>query len=221
MGNQHKRRLQAFQFVFQPFDGRQVQMVGRLVQQQNIGFGRERAGKCRAACLTAGQGLRVFLAGQAENLEQIGAAIGIVAIRQAFVDIVEHRGRRRKGQGPAAGSEPCALAGRSVRPCPFPPGPRRSSGASICPSRCGRPGTGGRPRRRTAPRRSEAACRRRSGGRRAGSGEAGPWMPLGVEERHLGYTNRHDRRPVYWRGAEPAQANRNATLGKGGLRWHF
>ena len=39
-------------------------MVGRLVQQQDIGRGRQRAGQRGAARLAAGQGGGIFLAGQ-------------------------------------------------------------------------------------------------------------------------------------------------------------
>ena len=39
--------------VFQPFNGAQVEMVGRLVQQQHVGVERKRAGDGRAAAFPA------------------------------------------------------------------------------------------------------------------------------------------------------------------------
>ncbi|MNU91514.1 hypothetical protein D3C71_814040 [compost metagenome] len=78
------------QLVFQPFDGGQVEMVGRLVEQQDIGFRRHDAGKCCAARFAAGQPVRIFLAGQAQMFEQIGDAIGIVARTEARFGIGLH-----------------------------------------------------------------------------------------------------------------------------------
>ena len=46
-------------------------MVGRLVQQQNVGRGRQHPRQRRAARLAAGEMRGVFLAGQAELLQQI------------------------------------------------------------------------------------------------------------------------------------------------------
>ena len=52
--------------ALQPFDGGQVEMVGRLVEQQDVGLGREHAGQRGAAGFAARELGRVFLAGQAE-----------------------------------------------------------------------------------------------------------------------------------------------------------
>lgn len=43
--DQHQRTARLLQLTFQPFDGGQVQMVGRLIQHQNIRFRRHDAGK--------------------------------------------------------------------------------------------------------------------------------------------------------------------------------
>ena len=45
----------AGELAFQPFDGRQVEMVGGLVEQQDVGLGREHAGQRGAAGLAARQ----------------------------------------------------------------------------------------------------------------------------------------------------------------------
>ena len=53
MADDHQGGTQALQFALQPFDGRKVEMVGRLVEQQNVGLGRQDAGQRRAAGLAA------------------------------------------------------------------------------------------------------------------------------------------------------------------------
>ena len=58
---------------FQPFDGRQVEMVGRLVEQQDVGLGRQHVGQRRAPRLAAREPRRVFLAGEAQLLQQVAA----------------------------------------------------------------------------------------------------------------------------------------------------
>ena len=75
MADQHQSRAQALQFAFQPFDGRQVEMVGRLVEQQNVGLRRQHPGERRAARLAAGKVFRIFRAGQAQLVEQIMRAV--------------------------------------------------------------------------------------------------------------------------------------------------
>ena len=59
------------QLALQPLDTGQVEMVGRLVQQQDVGRGSQHAGQGGAACLAARKSRVVFLAGKAEFFEQI------------------------------------------------------------------------------------------------------------------------------------------------------
>ena len=59
------------EFALQPFDGGQVEMVGRLVEQQDVGLGRQHPRQRRAPRLAAGQQRRVFVAAQAELLQQV------------------------------------------------------------------------------------------------------------------------------------------------------
>jgi hypothetical protein len=66
-------------------------MVGRLVEQQDVGLRRQNPGERRAARLAAGQRCRVFLAGQAEFVEQADGAIGIVERAQALLGIFQRR----------------------------------------------------------------------------------------------------------------------------------
>jgi hypothetical protein len=59
------------QLALQPFDTGQVEMVGGLVQQQDIGRGGQRASQGSAARLAARKSYGVFRAGKAEFFEQI------------------------------------------------------------------------------------------------------------------------------------------------------
>jgi hypothetical protein len=71
-------RAGRLQLAFQPFDGRKVEMVGRLVEQEDIRFRRHDAGERRPARLAAGERLRVLGAVEAKMFEQVGDAIGVV-----------------------------------------------------------------------------------------------------------------------------------------------
>jgi hypothetical protein len=79
--------------TFQPFDGRQIEMIGRLVEQQNIGGRHQHAGKRNAARLAARKPRRIFLSGKAELLEQIEGGMHIVGRPQSGLDIRQRRGK--------------------------------------------------------------------------------------------------------------------------------
>ena len=67
-------------------------MVGRLVQQQQVGLGRQRPGQRGAARLAAREARRVLRAGQAELLQQ-GSGRGAGRRRaEPGLDVVERRG---------------------------------------------------------------------------------------------------------------------------------
>ena len=68
-------------------------MVGRLVEQQDVGLGREHARERGAARLAAGEPRGIFLAGQAELFEQIARAVRIVARREPGLHIGERGGK--------------------------------------------------------------------------------------------------------------------------------
>ena len=91
MADDDQRAPSAFQFPFQPFDGREVEMVGRLVQQQDVGRGRQHPSQRRAAGFTAGDMRGVFVAMQPELLHQIAGLIMIVAGAEAGLDIGQRR----------------------------------------------------------------------------------------------------------------------------------
>ena len=107
MADQHDAGAHLGQLALQPLDAGQVEMIGRLVEQQDVGKRRQRAGQRGAARLAAGQRGGVFLAGQAEFLEQIQRAVAIrrsAAASEPGLDIGERRARSRSGPVPAADS---------------------------------------------------------------------------------------------------------------------
>ena len=91
MADDDQRATAAFQFAFQPFDGRKIEMVGRLVQQQDVGRGRQHPRQRRAAGLAAGDMRGVFVAVQPELLDQIARLIMVVAGAEAGLDIGQRR----------------------------------------------------------------------------------------------------------------------------------
>ena len=123
MADQHDARTHSGQFALQPFDTREVEMVGRLVEQQDVGRGRQCAGERGAARLAAGQRRRIFLAAEAELLEQVQCTVtargqvisGRVRVKPRL-DIGQRRGEARTGRVPAASSGSSLRAGRSGRP---------------------------------------------------------------------------------------------------------
>ena len=60
VADQHQPGAQRSQLGLQPFDRRQVQVIGRLVEQQQVRLGRKRAGQGGAALLAAGERRRVL-----------------------------------------------------------------------------------------------------------------------------------------------------------------
>ena len=92
VADQHDAGAGGGKLLLQPFDRRQVQVVGRLVQQQQVGGGGEGTGQGRAPCLTARQVRRVFGTGQAQAVQQGWAAMLILAGADAILHIVQRRG---------------------------------------------------------------------------------------------------------------------------------
>ena len=71
-------------------------MVGRLVQQQDIGRGRQHPRQRGAAGFAAGDMRRVFVAAEAELFDQIARLIMIVAGTEPGLDIGQRRGETGK-----------------------------------------------------------------------------------------------------------------------------
>ena len=72
-------RAERRELRFQPLDRRQVEMIGRLVEQQDVGRGGERTGERGAARLATREPGRGLVAGQSKLLEQIAGAVTVVA----------------------------------------------------------------------------------------------------------------------------------------------
>ncbi len=79
-------RAQAF---LEPVDHRQIEMVGRLIQQQDIGVGGQCPGERHPAAFPAREVARIFLAGQPHLVEQQLGLEREVAIGEAVLDRLE------------------------------------------------------------------------------------------------------------------------------------
>ena len=150
--------------LLQPFDRDQVEMVGRLVEQHDVGVGGEHANDRGAARFAAGELRRIGLRVDAEVVHQRAGAIRVVGLAKAGEDEIERRRvageiglLRQVAQARVGLDEARSRRPRSLRP-------PRCAAASTCPSRCGRPARCARPARSTIPPRRAAARRRASGG---------------------------------------------------------
>ena len=92
MADEHDAGAGGGEFLLQPLDRRQVEVVGRFVQQEQVGGGGEGAGQGGAPGLAAGEMRRVLVAGQAEAVEQRRAAVLVVAGAHAVLHVVERGG---------------------------------------------------------------------------------------------------------------------------------
>jgi hypothetical protein len=92
MADDDQRAAPAREFAFQPFDGGEVEMVGRLVQEQNIGRGGQHPRQRGAAGFAAGYVGGVFIAVQPELFQDVAGLIMVVAGPKARLDIGQRRG---------------------------------------------------------------------------------------------------------------------------------
>ena len=60
VADQHHGRARGLEHRLQALDGDHVEMVGGLVEQENVGLGRQHAGERRAPALAAGEMRRVL-----------------------------------------------------------------------------------------------------------------------------------------------------------------
>ena len=77
MGNDHQGPRPRVQEGFQLLQSINVQVVGRFVEQQHIGFGHQHAGKLQASALTTGKvtdGRALAFRGKTQSLRQLGGA---------------------------------------------------------------------------------------------------------------------------------------------------
>ena len=92
----------------EPLDGRQVEVVGRLVQQQDVGRRRQHVGQRRPAQLAARQRCRVLLAARAPAAAADSAPDADRRWGRARPPRRPAWWRGRRGPAPAAGSAPTA-----------------------------------------------------------------------------------------------------------------
>src|SRR5437868_4571268 len=91
MADDHQRAASRIEIVLQPFDRRQVKMIGRLVEKQDIGVRRQYARERGTARFATGQFRWIFLPGEAEFLQETAGSMEIVAQPQAGGDIGKAR----------------------------------------------------------------------------------------------------------------------------------
>src|SRR4051812_24888790 len=96
MADDHQRAAAALKLSFQPFDGRKIQVVGRLVQQQDIGRGRQHARERSAARFAAGDMRRILFAAEPELFDQIPRLVMVIAGMEAGLDIGQRGGETGK-----------------------------------------------------------------------------------------------------------------------------
>ena len=89
MTDEYDRGLQRGQLAFEPFDRRQVEVIGRFVEQQDLRPRGERAGERDTARLAAGQYVGIGVGIDAEPVEQRIGAAGIVHRPEARLDIAD------------------------------------------------------------------------------------------------------------------------------------
>ena len=131
MADDDQRGAAAGEFAFQPFDGGEIEMVGGLVQQQDIGRGRQHARQRGAAGLAAGNMRGILVAVQPELLQDVARLIVIVARPEAGLDIGQRGGKAAKvrllrqiadggaGLHEAAAAVGFDQAGRDLQQCRF------------------------------------------------------------------------------------------------------
>ena len=112
-----------FQFRFEPLDRRQVEVIGRLVEQEDVGRRGQDLRQRSAARFASRHSLRRLVARQSELLEKVTGTIGVVAgseprfdegqSRRKSAEIrllrqIANRRARLQEPGPAVGRhEPC------------------------------------------------------------------------------------------------------------------
>jgi len=91
VADEHEAGAQPAEFLLQPLDGRQVEVIGWLVEQQDVGGGGKDAGQRGAARLATGKTGWGFVARETELLQQVAGAVRIIARAQPRLHIRESR----------------------------------------------------------------------------------------------------------------------------------
>ena len=95
MADDDERRLARGELALQPFDGGKVEMVGGLVEQQDVRLRREHPHQRGAARLAAGKLRRIFIAGEAELLQEIARRMAVAMGAEPGRDVIRRRWRSR------------------------------------------------------------------------------------------------------------------------------
>ncbi len=96
VADEHERRAQALELLLEPEDGRQIEMVCRLVEQQHVGARGEGARQSCTPRLAARKARGVFVAREAEFSEQQTSGMRIVERTEARLDEVGCRREARE-----------------------------------------------------------------------------------------------------------------------------
>ncbi len=91
VADQNERAALLIEARFEPFDRRQIEMIGGLVEQQDIGHGRQGARERGTAHLAAREMRGVLVAAQAELLQEIARLMQVVGRSEAGLDVGERR----------------------------------------------------------------------------------------------------------------------------------
>ena len=91
VADEHDGGAEASQLGLEPFDRRQVEVIGRLVQEQDVRLRREHPRERGAPGFAAGEIRRRLLARQPELIEDVARAMRIVARSEPRLDISERR----------------------------------------------------------------------------------------------------------------------------------
>ena len=92
VADQRQRRAASSKVRLQPFDGDQVEVIGRLVEQQDLGLRAQDPDQCRAARFAAGQTAGIGVRIDPKLGHHGSRRIGVVEIAKPGKDIVERGG---------------------------------------------------------------------------------------------------------------------------------
>ena len=96
VADQHQRAAAPGELPLQPLDRRQIEMVGGLVEQEDVGLRRQHARERRPPQLAAREIGRVLGAVEAELLQQVARLVRIVGGPEARLHISERVGKARE-----------------------------------------------------------------------------------------------------------------------------
>ena len=96
VADHHDRPARGAQHLLQVLNSDDVEMVGRLVEQEDVGLGREHASERCALRLATGELGRIFIAGEAEAFQHGAGVMRLVAGGKSGLDISRSGGEAGK-----------------------------------------------------------------------------------------------------------------------------